>query len=367
MTSNGKNLFRAHREWRDRPADERYSTLKAVHEAVLARRKASVASKVDPSSLRAEAQTDPSSGSTELMVLGPSGKPAVPSHWAFSQLCSYADAPAAWFRKLPADMAAFNLSYALQHSVRQQLEMVWANGETPNTIRCFNTPDYTRLWDEVLVQWVRKATNDESNGWHRPPAKTDNQYPSGYYAGDRNIFLFCVNDTNRIDDGKQGLGRGFFCWNSEVRQMAFGFEAFLYEFVCGNHIVWGTHKLFAFKMAHLGEHMVDKAADKLRRALGMYLNAGATQEQRTIDAARRQVLAPNKMGVVELLSSRRVGFNLRESEAIVSQAETDGDDPTLLWSVVNGATALSQTRIRHADERTAWDRRAGKLLDLVAF
>lgn len=366
MSNSNNNLFRAHREWRDRPADERYPTLKALYEAVHARREASVASVVDPTTLRAEA-VGIGSSSKELAILGPSDQPAIPTHWAFSQLCSYSDAPGAWLRRLPADMAAFNLSWALQHSPRQQLEMVWANGSAPATIRCFNTPMYARMWDEVLVQWLRRATDDEQNGWHRPPAKTDGEYPSGYYAGDRNIFCFCVNDQNRIDDGKQGLGRGFFCWNSEVRQMGFGFEAFLYEFVCGNHIVWGAHKLFSLRMSHLGEMFIEKAASKLKRALGLYLNAGAATEQKLINQARKQTIAADKQGVIDLLSSRRIGFNLRESDAIVTQAEQDGDDPTVLWSVVNGATALSQQRFAHTDERTAWDRKAGKLLDLVAF
>lgn len=349
-------LFHAHMQWRKRPADERYKTLKDLHAVTLARKQASVSSRV-----RLPELTFAPTEGDGLSIVSRNGTQVAPTHWSLSQLCNYTGVPVEWLRRVDTSLASDNLNWGMRHSERSELVMLWANVSQPGIVRCFNTPSYGRLWDADVVDWVRAVTEDESNGWKRPPARTDDKYPSGYYAGDRNIFIFMVNDRVRIDDGTPaGLGRGFFVWNSEVKQMSFGFSGFLYRYVCGNHIVWGAESLFSIRMPHLGEGMSRRAASEFNRIISAYVSSSAAQDQMVIDAARKKQVAPNPAETVEWLNKR--GFPEKQAVEIVARAERAGDDPTNLWNIINAATSWSQELFQHADGRDAFDRKASQLL-----
>lgn len=351
-------LFEAHKNWRERKPDERFSTLKELHEMVLARRQASVESQVVPSSMVF------STHDNDVVLQGEKSL-AVPSHWAFTQMCDLLEAPAPWLRKLTGELAAENLNFAAKSAPRERMAMMWANGSTPGIVRCFTTLAYSRLWDSDIVQMLREMTQDESNGWHRPPAMTDGQYPSGIYGSDRNVFVFLCNENNPLqgDEGHQ-LNRGFFCWNSEVKQQSFGFSAFLYDRICGNHIIWGAEKLFDIRMWHIGQGMSFRAQQELGRVLGAYANASTQKDQIVIDAARQKVIASTRDDTLAFLSAKNIGWNRTEAEKIVVAVEKEGKDPTNLWNLVNGATQMSQER-GYTDERTSQDRRAGRMLNVV--
>jgi hypothetical protein len=352
-------LWGAHKQWRDRPADERFRTLKELHAVTLARRQASVESKIALKDVTFQADED-------NVVLTGAGAETVPTHWAFSQLCDYLDMPAFHLRRLPPTMVRDELNWAVGKTGRSELVMTWANGQTPGVARSFTTPMYGRLWDHEVVGWLQRATDDEAGGWRRPHAMDEDTQPSGIYGGDRNIFVFLVNDAVRVDDGtKDGLGRGFFCWNSEVKQMSFGFQTFLYRYVCGNHIVWGAKEINTLRMIHLGPGFREKAEGALRGMLDKYLGLSIGPEQAMVNAARRTVVGGKVDDVFEVLTSRRVKFPVKEAQAILQLAEGYGEDPTNLWNLVNAATRYSQIRHQHADARNEMDRRAARLLDMA--
>ncbi len=354
-------LFESHKQWRERPADERFNTLAELHAVTLARREASVASRVRVNQLKFELNPDVGD-----IVLAGAQSLAIPSHWAFGQLCDYTDLPAPHLRRLPADLVVQELNWGVQNAPREEIVMLWANGTTPGIVRCFTTPSYGRLWDSDVVAWLRQMTQDESNGWKRPHAMDeDKRGPAGIYGGDRNIFCFLVNDAVRIDDGSpNGLARGFFCWNSEVRQMSFGFRAFLYQYVCSNHIVWGAEELFSLRMIHLGDGMTARASRELNRVIGAYLNSSSDNDQAVITAARNKEIAKTKDETVEFLRGKKFGFGEKEAAEIVLAAELAGDNPRNLWALVTSATRLSQ-RQPNADKRNELDKRAGRLLEVV--
>lgn len=214
------NLFEGHQQWRSRPKDERYWNLDDLHAATLERRQASVASTIDLSRLNWAVVPE----TNDVALQSENGTQIIPSHWAFGQLAGLLDAPARWLRAIPADLAKQNLDYAVQNAPREQMHMLWS--QTHNLARCFTSMDYSRLWDEEFVSIIQRLTG---GGWKRPPAITDDKYPSGLYAGDRNVFMFLVNEDIQFSDGEDTLFRGFFAWNSEVRQMSWGLAAFLYK------------------------------------------------------------------------------------------------------------------------------------------
>lgn len=353
------NMYEASNQWRDRPPDERFSSLTDLHAMTLARRQASVESRLAVKDMQFRADG-------EDIVFQHDVATTTPTHWAFGQMCGYLDLPAWHMRRLPAELAEQELNWARDHIGREELIMTWANGRTPGIVRSFTTPMYGRLWDHEAVEWLLDVTQNETNGWHRPPAITDDKYPSGIYGGDRNMFAFMVNGENRLEDGSEGgLGRGFFCWNSEVKQMSFGFQSFLYRYVCGNHIVWGAQKVNTLRMIHLGKDFRESARKAMATATGQYLGQSMSEDQKVINAARAQQLAPKVDDVFTVLTSKRIHFPVADAKAILALAETSGTDPTNLWEVVNAATVYSQRLFSHADQRNEMDRRAARLLDMV--
>ena len=96
-------LSKASEQWASRPEDQRYLTLSDLKAAVEERRNESwtlttpvrdLQVKVAPE-LAVEAY-DITKGEQRLLS---------PTHWAFGQLAQYAQAPASYLRKLPAELA----------------------------------------------------------------------------------------------------------------------------------------------------------------------------------------------------------------------------------------------------------------------
>ena len=102
------NDMTASRQWRERPVNERFWTLKDMHAACLARHEASVESRIRLPDLTFN--TD--AANHELAVVG-QGNLAHPSHWAFSQLTELVGLNRVeWLREAPANLVADTLGVA---------------------------------------------------------------------------------------------------------------------------------------------------------------------------------------------------------------------------------------------------------------
>lgn len=380
------NFYEAHRmwsNWRERAGDMRYDSLAALHADLVAEREQSVESRVRINNLHFEYRPE---AHDVAMVSGASGNThlAIPTHWAMSQLCNdNLKVPLDLIRRQGASgaeedlqLVAANLNWGTRNAPREEMKMLWCNHNDVGMARCFTSMIYARLWDCDVVSWLREMTQDETNGWGAPMLSRRNREAAArgealekdIYRSDRNIFVFLVNEQNPLtDDEGKPLYRGFFCWNSVVKQMSLGFKAFLYQAVCDNHIIWGAEELFSLRMFHLGEHMTSRAQRELGNVIRGYVNAGTSTEQSVLSKAMQYQIAPTREETVEWLAKKKAGlpqFNLAESEAVVKATEERGKDPTNLWQIVNTGTRLSQEK-NHADERNMTDRKFGALLEVV--
>jgi hypothetical protein len=87
--SRGQNISRVSSEWFSRPDDERFLSLTALHEAVLARAERAVARTVDSRAVRVEASRD--DGERLQLIVPGRDEPVSPTpHWSFGQLASLA-------------------------------------------------------------------------------------------------------------------------------------------------------------------------------------------------------------------------------------------------------------------------------------
>lgn len=402
------NLMEASRQWASRPADERFWNIEDMYaDAHSSRLRAAVApmpkGNVD---IVAEDET--------LFVTSGNGSKAEMTNWAFQQLCQRAGAPSAYMSKLPAEDAARCLNLGMDgklilpgadaleeapEPVERESELLLFTHKDDDSLllRCITSNMYRRIWDDDILKSLR--TFDE-NGWRVPPARPamadqpgtrkatkedvlrgkgmhglsinvgDDIAPAGLYRGDRNMFAFMVNEDRAIEHGGKEFYRGFFLWNSEEGAASLGLTCFLYESVCGNHIVWNAQGVRSIRMPHVGQAPL-KAMSAVRSPLLEYANRAASEDAALLHSATLKMLGDDKDAVLDTLGKVRA-VRKRVSRGLLGKAfdeaektyDVHGTDPRSVMGVVEGLTRLSQVR-GNADARTDLDRAAGEVMSIV--
>jgi len=387
-------LFKASNQWATRPADERFWNLEEMTQKCLEYAQDSVQSTVRYGDLRAEARDG------DLFLIGKQSTPARLTHYSMGQLSARVKAPAGYLRTLPATLAAQNLNRGLarQRDPDDQAKLLLhKNGGL--LARCLTGEKYRRIWNWEIG---RQLLALKEQGWRTPPARPvhddprarpatqedigpaehlgtfsvkvgDMIGPAGIYASDRDVFVFLVNDSAALRnplDSATPLARGVFVWNSEVGDKSFGIMSFLYDHVCGNHIVWGASQVKEFRIKHVGRARY-KASFKLKVQLRAYADSSVSEDQAKLTASQTFKLGSKKDEVLsELLkyaTKRRLlvlnPSNLEEAYNIAASNPRYGD-PCTPWAMAAGVTEISQ-KAEYASTRTHMDRAAGKILEIA--
>lgn len=371
-------LYKAHEQWRTRPPDERFGSIRELYDVTSQRYETSFEETVSPDKLKFTISGD----NNDLGIWG-GERVYIPTHLAIHQTADLFGIKGEAFNNLVKYPPALANQIILQHQAmthRDNVRLLLANesGKEHGIMRGCNTTSYARLWDWKLVKFIGDEIVgwDGSGDWKVPPARTDDRFPSGLYAGINDTFMFFVNESRRIKDGTdEGLATGFFAWNNEVGGVGFGggprsigFQAFLYRMVCGNHIVWGAENVFQIRMSHIGEDIDINFKRNIRAALDKYLQMPVNNIEAAIEVAQSKQLGKNKQEVKDALGKARPKWTPSEVETIFDYGIERGVDPTNLWSFVNLATQYSHNKRdvgAFADRRASLDLKAGALLDLV--
>jgi hypothetical protein len=354
-------LYEAHRNWRQRPPDERYASLSAMYNEAHTRHLLSVISVVGMQDLKVE--VDPQYDQDVLFTGG--NFSAKPTHWSFGQLGTLLNLPTDWLRTAPSQLVVDSLKFGISQAPRDALQMLWyipKESGLPGLMRAVTTTTYRHLWDDDLIQMLLDISHNETT-WGRPSAHTDNRYPSGYYMSDRDLWIFMVSLDHPIADGE--LKRGFFLWNTEVQGgflQSFGMKAFLYQTVCGNHIVWGAQNLFDLRMIHIGQDIYSRVRYKVLDSVSRYFDSSPASEERQIAAAKKFSLGKTDEQVVAWLRDR--GITQAAAKEAIAAATERNVNPFTLWAIVVSLTNLSQ-RAQWMSDRSRLDFQAGKLLQEV--
>lgn len=356
------DLFKASNQWSIRPQDERFASLEALHAAVGGYR---AEAREATRAYRALGVTTTDDGPA---LIGPNSVPARFTHWAFGQLCARVGAPATYLRSLPTQLAADNLNHGLK-GVADDGEpnarlLFHTNGSL--LVRAFTSERYTRIWNSDITKRLLRL-HEQSPEWQPAPAAFDGS--RGLYASDHDLFAFMVDNERRIFERGPGggLGRGFFAWNSEVGASSFGVMTFYYEYVCGNHRVWGASGVQELRVRHIGE-----ADDRAFRGLGIELrrfaDASASEDEAKIISARNMSLGKTKDEVLDRIFGLRIpALSRKRADEAYSLAEAHADwygDPRSVWGFTGGVTELARD-LPHADERVTLDRAAGRVLQIA--
>jgi len=351
-----ENLYEAHRQWAIRPPDERFASLEELLN--FTQKQKSVSSQV----LRR--MNDLKLGVTrdEGITLNGDLSQAFLSNWAFGQLSRTIGAPASYLRTLSPYLARNCLQYGLEQSNEEAMVLIRdksRNGSFERYASAFTSASYGRIWDADVVESLMKTV--ENTSWHVPQSLPNQKaQKSGLYASDHDMFAFLVNDEKPVEVGNSKLGKGFFCWNSETGAATFGLTTFLYNYVCGNHIVWGAEnvqELKIFHRIHAPQRFQTEAIPLLNRFV----------ENRALDEAIKSTAEKAmKIYIGNRIDKALVWFNkgpFTKTE-IVKAWETgiaEGQDVSNLWGMVQGLTAYAR-EMEFIDKRVNLERRAGGLL-----
>lgn len=357
-------LMQASRQWATRPEEERFTSLTAMAAKFHAERAISRAAVVSSRQLRAVPD-----GAAGLMIEGPSGHGFAPTNWAMGQAAQLVGAPAAYLRTLPAPVAADCLNYGfhVERDAQDVGVLLTKNGSA--TLRAMTGPRYGRIWNGDVVDALVDRFGDGVSGDFRVPGVWGRQLDqvtsetTTLFAGDRDMFVFLADETNRIElpgrrDGQTGtLARGFFVSNSEVGAGTLRVKTFLFDYVCANRIVWGAHELEEIAIRHTAS-APDRFVEEVAPALLAYSQASAGSVERVLTSAQR-----SKVDKVEEFLAKRFGPKVGQRVAAAHMAD-EGRPIETIWDVVTGATAYARS-IPWTAERVEFETTAGDLLDLV--
>jgi hypothetical protein len=383
-------------QWSNRPSDERFWTVEEMADACFGYYQNSKVSTVKYGELRVEAD------SGDIRLVGKSNIPATLTHYGFGQMCQRVKAPAGYLRQLPATLAAQNINHGLKTRGEQddsaRLLLNRANGHY--VARCMTSLNYKRVWNYELAN---KLIDIQGYGWRVAPARPagienersriateqdclnnrhlglsiqpgDTIAPAGLYASDKDMFVFMVDDdhviTNPLSSDKP-LARGFFLWNSEVGDRSIGAMTFLYNGVCGNHIVWGAQDVKEFRFVHVGG-VRDRAFGAMKAELMAYADSSASDLEAKIKKSQSYLIGDTYEetinNLVSFIGKKRIPVlnrSLVEDAYEVARTSDKGyGDPRTPWAITQGLTELSQ-RSDYADKRVQMDRAAGRVMEIA--
>ena len=376
MTTVKNNLWEAHSQWASRPSDERFETLADLRASVAARRMASRSVDVDIEGMHANLSPE------GLVTINSKVRECEPNHWSLGQLSGMMGAPASYLRTLPKPLLVDCLNHGFASKPRETMKfMTIAHEEEElSTLQAVTSPTYGRIWDADVVDAAGRIVERSGGRFFNPRAYAQPgrlggaTVPSGLYASDRDVFIFMIDGGSLLDIGERAqLNRGFFLWNSEVGSKTFGVTTFLFNQVCGNHIVWGASEVNTCVIRHTknGPYRFDSEAAP---ALLKYANETAapieSAVRRAIDYSITAALSlPDGTALTqenyETWARSRGKFSRSEIREGVAAAVREEGECRTLWQFVQGLTAYARG-FDFIDARTELETRAGKLLDIAA-
>lgn len=377
MTMNqiAQTLSHASQQWRDRPADERFPSIVALRDHAVRSRAASSEVNVDMGRVRVEARDG------EVVVVGPNGGGAYPTHHAFNQLASRAGAPAGYLRTLPAEIAAPAVAHGLARVAEEGREstLLMRRSATGRELHAATSTKYARIWNSEIAQ--RLVDLQSAQPWWTFPtafrhagqaAKPGERELPVAFASDSDMFTFLCDyehgvEVRQADGSSHTLARGFTISNSEVGAGRLEAKFFLFDYVCSNVLIWGARVIREIDLVHTG-----RARDRFAAGFGALeddLARHALSSDRTdaeaVARAQRILVADTKKEVLSSLygsyGKRGLGKGAIEAAYTVVEETPRYGDPRSVWGLVNGITEVSQ-RESHADGRRKLDEIAGDLM-----
>jgi len=354
-------LTKASYEWARRKPDEKYETVEACHAVAKADKDSSKVAYAALDSLRVEANEG------DLMLMPrKSNIPAYFTAQSFYMLCLQLEAPAKFLQEhLPATLAAQVLNHQLAKQKNDSLSQLYFHNGDKMKLFGINTEKYTRIYDADILQHLINLK--QTNGWHEAPAAFDNS--RGIYRSYGDMFCFMVDNERRIfgKDPNGGLSRGFFVWNSEIGWRSFGLQTLNYEWVCGNHRVWGAKNIVEVKVRHIGT-ADERYFNAVQVELKKYADSSSEETELQVAEAKKFVIAKEKKDVIEAIFSRHIaGLNRKLITDGYDRADAHVDwygAPNTVWGICGGLTEIARDEA-NGEQRYNIERASSKVMAMA--
>lgn len=355
-------LTQANSQWSRRPADERFSSIAAMDQAARAFKTSAAVEEIKAKALRAAAVGD------NLLLQGPRFGEAIMTNWSFGQIANRASAPAAYLKTLPASIAADCINHGLDRADddgKSVQVLLGGTGSAPFA-RAVTSDKYSRIWNSDIT--ARLLELEARGPWQPAPAAFDGS--RGLYLGDRDMFAFLVDNERRIFETGPGggLSRGFFVSNSEVGDASFQIMTFWYEYVCGNHRVWGAQGIAEAKIIHIGRDQSAKAFDTLQVEVRKYAEASAADDEMKVERCRRYQIGADKDSVLDAIFKLKVPAitkSLAGEAYDLAEKRVDWyGSPRSAWGYAGGLTEIARD-LPNASDRHALDCAATRIMALA--
>ncbi len=376
---------RASRQWATRPTDERFLSMEELIASLQTRKQRSTAQTVRLGSIAPTLIGD-------ALGFEVDGVPLEPTNYSFNQLCQEIAAPAGYLSRMSGDAAL--VKQCLDHGFRtaddtgRDVGMLSTTADLATGIgqmRGVTGPNYGRIWDLEVAEAIDKITKRSGVRWKVPTAfrTADGKGAFGrqyecidptrdsttLYAGDRDIFLFLVDEEHPIEagflpDGTPDLYfRGFYAWNGECGGVSNGVGTFLYRYICENRNIWGQRGFQRISINHT-KHAAERFVSLLIPALEAFCNGSTDGIVSAIEASRRARIARDDTERLDFLT--RLDFGPKEAVTIMQRCmDEEGRPIETIYDAQQAITSYART-FGNQDRRVDLERQAGKLLDLVA-
>lgn len=386
-------ILSTYTQWRNRPDDQRFVSLKDLYDYCYAMAEATSTFVAKTDSLRFTGLLDEGGAfgppNSSVMLMESTERPEMvftPQHWSFQQVCKLAGAGRA--TGFLRSTHPYHAAQALQHNMvnvadaKEYLFYVTNSGahnpnDEPNRLqreqlRAVNGVNYGRVYDHEVVGAVRDVMTDMGTPWVVPgingqPLERVSKENTTLYASDRDCYLFLVDEDTPItvprpDGGTEDLFRGFIMSNSEVGAGSIRLTTLLYRFCCENRMIWGAQDVRELAIRHS-----KGAPERFRReGVKMLREYAANTLPETRDTLRRSmttVVGNNDEEAAGWLLER--GFDKAQAESIVKKATQEEGQARTVWDLVQGSTAMARS-INYAGSRVAAETKASRLLEYAA-
>lgn len=339
-------LTSAHTQYLNRPKDESFASLPDLITVAKLQRERSKETTYSMRDLRIVATGD------GVGLQSPRGVASF-TNWSFGQTCRMIKAPVAYVRTLPPSVIADAMNFGIADTPDGTTANILAHlpiGSDVPQVRSVNSETYARVWDDVLYSEAQRRVFDytsQGNEWIAPPTWSGDS--AGTWRGDRDSFVIRVDGGSIVTDpsaaahGKDGrMYRGIILRNSEVGGGSIVIDWVLFQYICGNLMLWGTTVDRRFRRRHVGANVVRDTMRELGVLARQWTTRSAAQDEAIIQGLMDRELAHSREAVISEL--RVIGYTMEQANAAYDTCSHNFDaSPRSYWGLAQGTTANSQT------------------------
>lgn len=372
--NQGKRDGTVSREWRNRPDDERFTSIESFMAFLKTRKEQST-------ELHAGIEDISFAGTGDDLFMMLHDKAYAPTDWMLEQFCNQIGMPRSFLQRLNAETITLCLQDVMSKRTRSDDEEAQVKLLTQgDTMRCLTSTSYNRIWDYDVAEnildvamsrgsWKIPGEMNWSNMTHNPfvDITKDN---TTLFASPRDMFMFLCQDDQPIVAGKLPNGdddvyfRGFYGFNSETYGGKGGLKYFMLRGVCMNRNLWGVEQVNEISIKHT-KHSTDKLKKETQIALLEFTKSEPLDFVNAIQNAQKIKVASNDDERREFLV-KKAGLIDRNAPIVMEIVQNEEGHPMeTLHDAIQGITALAR-RKPYQSERVKLEAQAQGLLARAA-